>query len=197
MEDNLSKIVSEFIGSSEELKKDVVEAARAGIKKEITEYFTGYSSPFRKQVHEYLQKNIPMASFPLPSYAEIVNKEIIAEIDKMAAQTCISTFCKSFRKVLSGIPTEEEGRAIKEVMSSYHPVTSHDNILYKLGLRAIVSRIRPIQLVTHEGKYYFVFTDDLVIKDNDNNDDLELMTEEDAKRLVGFKDKIVDYSKKK
>ena len=96
MEDNLSKIVSEFIGSSEELKKDVVEAARAGIKKEITEYFTGYSSPFRKQVHEYLQKNIPMASFSLPSYAEIVNKEIIAEIDKMAAQTCISTFCKCY-----------------------------------------------------------------------------------------------------
>lgn len=60
-------------------------------------------------MHEYLQKNIPMASFPLPSYAEIVNKEIIAEIDKMAAQTCISTFCKSFRKVLSGIPTEEDG----------------------------------------------------------------------------------------
>lgn len=93
----------------------------------------------------------------------------------------------------------EEGRAIKEVMSSYHPVTSHDNILYKLGLRAIASccSFRPTQLITHEGKYYFVFTDDLVIKDNDNNDDLELMTEEDAKRLVGFKDKIVDYSKKK
>lgn len=109
MEDNLSKIVSEFIGSSEELKKDVIEAARVGIKKEITEYFTGYSSPFRKQVQEYLQKNIPMARFSLPSYAEIVNKEIIAEIDKMAAQTCISTFCKSFRKVLSGIPTEEDG----------------------------------------------------------------------------------------
>lgn len=93
----------------------------------------------------------------------------------------------------------EEGRAIKEVMSSYHPVTSHDNILYKLGLRAIASccSFRPTQLITHEGKYYFVITDDLVIKDNDNNDDLELMTEEDVKRLVGFKDKIVDYSKKK
>lgn len=92
----------------------------------------------------------------------------------------------------------EEGRAIKEVMSSYHPVTSHDNILYKLGLRAIASccSFRPTQL-THEGKSYFVITDDLVIKDNDNNDDLELMTEEDAKRLVGFRDKIVDYSKKK
>lgn len=92
----------------------------------------------------------------------------------------------------------EEGRAIKEVMSSYHPVTSHDNILYKLGLQAIASccSFRPTQL-TNDVKNYFVITDDLVIKDNDNNDDLELMTEEDVKRLVGFKDKIVDYSKKK
>ena len=91
----------------------------------------------------------------------------------------------------------EEGRAIKEVMSSYPPVTTHDDILKKLGLRAIVSSLpfRPTQLSTHVGKYYFVFTDDLVVKDNDNNDDLELITEEDAKRLIGFKDERVDYSK--
>ena len=93
--------------------------------------------------------------------------------------------------------SNEEGRAIKEVMSSYPPVTTHDDILKKLGLRSIVSSrpSRPTQLSTHYGKYYFVFTDDLVIKDNDNNDDLELITEEDAKRLIGFKDERVDYSK--
>ena len=91
----------------------------------------------------------------------------------------------------------EEGRAIIKVMSSYSPVTTHGDILKKLGLRAIVSSglSRPTQLSTHEGKYYFVFTDDLVVKDNDNNDDLELITEEDAKHLIGFKDERVDYSK--
>ena len=91
----------------------------------------------------------------------------------------------------------EEGRAIKEVMSSYHPVTTHDDILKKLGLRAIVSCIpfRPTGLTTYDGKYYFVITDDLVVKDNKNNDDFELITEEDAKRLIGFKDERVDYSK--
>ena len=93
--------------------------------------------------------------------------------------------------------SDEEGRAIKEVMSSYPPVTTHDDILKKLGLRAIVSCIpfRPTQLSTHYGKYYFVITDDLVVKDNKNNDDLELITEEDAKRLIGFKNERVDYSK--
>ena len=91
----------------------------------------------------------------------------------------------------------EEGRAIVKVMSSYHPVTTHDDILKKLGLRAIVSGrlLRPTQLSTHKGKYYFVFTDDLVIKDDQNNDEIELMTEEDVKRLIGFKDERVDYSK--
>ena len=92
----------------------------------------------------------------------------------------------------------EEGRAIKEVMSSYHPVTTHDDILEKLGLRALVAcrPFRPTNLTTHEGKYYFVITDDLFVKDNDNNDDLELITEEDVNRLVGFEYKLVDYSKK-
>lgn len=82
-------------------------------------------------------------------------------------------------------------------MSSYHPVTIHDDILKKLGLCALIACIpfRPINLTTHDGKYYFVLTDDLVIKDNENNDDLELITEEDAKRLTGFKDERVDYSK--
>lgn len=91
----------------------------------------------------------------------------------------------------------EEGRAIKEVMSSYPPVTTHDDILKKLGLRAIVSCIpfRPTNFTTHDGKYYFVFTDDLVVNDDHNNDEIELITEEDAKRLIGFKDKRVDYSK--
>ena len=94
-------------------------------------------------------------------------------------------------------PNNEEGRAIKEVMSSYPPVTTHDDILKKLGLRSIVSSrpSRPTQLSTHYGKYYFVFTDDLVVKDDQNNDEIELMTEEDAKRLIGFKDERVDYSK--
>ena len=91
----------------------------------------------------------------------------------------------------------EEWMAIKEVMSSYHPVTTHDDILKMLGLRAIVSCIpfRPTGLTTYDGKYYFVITDDLVVKCDQNNDEIELMTEEDAKRLIGFKDERVDYSK--
>ena len=93
--------------------------------------------------------------------------------------------------------SNEEGRAIKEVMSSYPPVTTHDDILKKLGLRTIVSCIpfRPTGLTTYDGKYYFVITDDLVVKCDQNNDEIELMTEEDAKRLIGFKDERVDYSK--
>lgn len=93
----------------------------------------------------------------------------------------------------------KEGKAIKKVMSSYLPVTTHDDILKKLGLRAIVSGrpFRPTQLSTHVGKYYFVFTDYLVVKCDQNNDEIELMTEEDAKRITGFKDERVDYNKKK
>ena len=164
----------------------------------------------RKQSLEYcdrIQKVIPfqltrvIASYvnstfsrKLEIYEFVVNPE---EYETLDNEVWSKTYHDDNQLWVTPNLNNEEGRAIKEVMSSYHPVTTHDDILKKLGLRAIVSSIpfRPTQLSTHYGKYYFVFTDDLVIKDNDNNDDLELITEEDAKRLIGFKDERVDYSK--
>ena len=165
----------------------------------------------RKQSVEYcdrIQKAIPfqltkvIASYvnstfsrKLEIYEFVVTPE---EYDTLDKEVWRRTYSEDNQFWVAPNLNNEEGRAIKEMMSSYHPVTTHDDILKKLGLRAICSSIpfRPTQLSTHYGKYYFVFTDDLVIKDNDNNDDLELITEEDAKRLIGFKDERVDYSKK-
>ncbi len=164
----------------------------------------------RKQSIEYcgrIQKAIPFqlanvnASYvnstfsrKLEIYEFIVTPEEYETLDK---EVWRRTYSEDNQIGVAPNLNNEEGRAIKEVMSSYPPVTTHDDILKKLGLRAIVSGrpFRPTQLSTHVGKYYFVFTDDLVVKDNDNNDDLELITEEDAKRLIGFKDVRVDYSK--
>ena len=164
----------------------------------------------RKQSLEYcdrIQKVIPfqlkkvIASYvnstfsrKLEIYEFVVTPEECETLDK---EVWSKTYHNDNQFWVAPNPNNEKGKAIIEVMSSYHPVTTHDDILKKLGLRAIVSDMpfRPTQLSTHKGKYYFVFTDDLVIKDNDNNDDLELITEEDAKRLIGFKDERVDYSK--
>ena len=155
----------------------------------------------RKQSLEYcdrIQKVIPfqlkkvIASYvnstfsrKLEIYEFVVTPEVYETLDK---EVWHGTYDDDNQFWVAPNLYNEEGRAIIEVMSSYHPVTTHDDILKKLGLRAIVSGrpFRPTQLSTHKGKYYFVFTDDLVIKDNDNNDDLELVTEEDAKRLIGF-----------
>ena len=165
----------------------------------------------RKQSLEYcdrIQKVIPFqlaevnASYVNSTFARkleiydfVVNPEEYETLDKEVWRRTYSDDDNQFW--VAPNLNNEEGRAIKEVMSSYPPVTTHDDILKKLGLRDIVpSRpIRPTQLSTHKGKYYFVFTDDLVIKDDQNNDEIELMTEEDVKRLIGFKDERVDYSK--
>ena len=164
----------------------------------------------RKQSLEYcdrIRKSIPfqltkvIASYvnstfsrKLESYEFAVTSEEYETLDK---EVWSKTYHDDNQFWVAPNPNNEEGRAIIEVMSSYHPVTTHADILKKLGVQAIVSGIpfRPTQLSTHEGKYYFVFTDDLFVKDDQNNDDLELITEEDAKRLIGFKDERVDYSK--
>ena len=166
----------------------------------------------RKQTAEYcdrIRKAIPfqltrvIASYvnstfsrKLEIYEFVVTPEEYETLDK---EVWSKTYYDDNQLWVTPNLNNEEGMAIKEVMSSSPPVTTHDDILKKLGLRAIVAcrPFRPINLVTHQGKYYFVFTDDLVIKNDESNDELELMTEEDTKRLVGFKDKVTDYSKKK
>ena len=165
----------------------------------------------RKQSLEYcdrIQKVIPFqlaevnASYVNSTFARkleiydfVVNPEEYETLDKEVWRRTYSDDDNQFW--VAPNLNNEAGRAIIEVMSSYHPVTTHDDILKKLGLRSIVSSrpSRPTQLSTHYGKYYFVFTDDLVVKDDQNNDEIELMTEEDVKRLIGFKDERVDYSK--
>ena len=164
----------------------------------------------RKQSAEYcgrIRKAIPfqltqvIASYvnstfsrKLEIYEFVVTPEVYETLDK---EVWHGTYNDDNQFWVAPNLNNEDGRAIKEVMSSYPPVTTHDDILKKLGLRdTIPSRLsRPTQLSTHEGKYYFVFTDDLVVKCDQNNDEIELMTEEDAKRLIGFKDERVDYSK--
>ena len=164
----------------------------------------------RKQSLEYcdrIQKVIPFqlaevnASYvnstfsrKLEIYEFIVTPEDYETLDK---EVWHGTYIDDNQFWVAPNLNNEAGRAIIEVMSSYHPVTTHDDILKKLGLRAIVSCIlfRPTGLTTYDGKYYFVIIDDLVVKCDQNNDEIELMNEEDAKRLIGFKDERVDYSK--
>ena len=45
--------------SKEDIQQAVNESAREGMLKQIEEFFTGYNSPFRKKVEEYLSEQIP------------------------------------------------------------------------------------------------------------------------------------------
>ena len=171
--------------------KDVIDKER----KQSLEYCDRIQKVIPFQLKEVIASYVNSTfSRKLEIYEFIVTPEDYETLDK---EVWHGTYIDDNQFWVAPNLNNEEGRAIIEVMSSYHPVTTHDDILKKLGLRATVSSIpfRPTQLSTHKGKYYFVFTDDLVIKDDQNNDEIELMTEEDVKRLIGFKDERVDYSK--
>ena len=171
--------------------KDVIDKER----KQSLEYCDRIQKVIPFQLKEVIASYVNSTfSRKLEIYEFIVTPEECETLDK---EVWSKTYHDDNQIWVAPNLNNEEGRAIKEVMSSYHPVTTHDDILKKLGLRAIVSCIpfRPTGLTTYDGKYYFVITDDLVVKCDQNNDEIELMTEEDAKRLIGFKDERVDYSK--
>ena len=172
-------------------EKDVIDKER----KQSLEYCDRIQKVIPFQLKEVIASYVNSTfSRKLEIYEFIVTPVEYETLDK---EVWNGTYSDDNQFLVAPNLNNEEGRAIIKVMSSYHPVTTHDDILKKLGLRAIVSGrlLRPTQLSTHKGKYYFVFTDDLVVKDDQNNDEIELMTEEDVKRLIGFKDGRVDYSK--
>lgn len=172
--------VKDVIGKERKQSVEYCDRIRKAIPFRLTEVIASY-------VNSTFSRKLEIYEFVVtPEEYETLDKEVWCRTNSDDNQFFVAPNLNN-----------EEGRAIKEVMSSYPPVTNHDDILKKLGLRAIVSSrpSRPTQLSTHYGKYYFVFTDDLVVKCDQNNDELELMTEVDAKRLIGFKDERVDYSK--
>ena len=171
--------------------KDVIDKER----KQSLEYCDRIQKVIPFQLKKVIASHVnSIFSRKLEIYEFVVTPEEYETLDK---EVWSKTYHDDNQFWVAPNLSNEEGRAIIEVMSSYHPVTTHDDILKKLGLRAIVSGrpFPPTQLSTHKGKYYFVFTDDLIIKDDQNNDEIELMTEEDVKGLIGFKDERVDDSK--
>lgn len=109
MKNKIKNFVSEFTIDQEEIKKAATEAARKAILKEVNDFFTGYDSPFRKEVRKYLEANQPPVTFQLPEFAEIINKGLTEEIDNLCSEIGIKKYAHTLRQALTNVPVREDG----------------------------------------------------------------------------------------
>lgn len=86
------------------LQQKATEAAMKGAMTSIDEFYTGWSSPYRKQIDEHLKKTQINGSIDLPDIISLINEKLTKEID-LIANTAVS---KSFIPLVQKFLTRED-----------------------------------------------------------------------------------------
>ncbi|MGN7818823.1 hypothetical protein ACTJJB_01765 [Chitinophaga sp. 22536] len=92
------------------LQEKANEYAMKGAIEKIKEYYTGYDSPFKKEISRVLEAQQVGVCFELPDIIARINEGLTNEIDKIANQAIAQTFVPMVSKFLT--------RADKEVKFS-------------------------------------------------------------------------------
>lgn len=88
------------------------DAASKAIIDEVTSYYTGYSSPFRKKIREYIENNAPSVNFQLPNFAEALENSVKKEIESIANAAGIRQTCKAIREGFVHLKHEDDGTVL-------------------------------------------------------------------------------------
>lgn len=84
----------------ERLQAAINEAAFKGAVNAATEFYSGYNSPFQKQVREELEAKGVNFSFQLPDVVAMINTSLSAEVDRIANNAIAATYLPLVREVL-------------------------------------------------------------------------------------------------
>lgn len=82
------------------LKEKATEFAMKGAIESIEEFYSGYNSPFRKQIDEQLKKQQTAFSLNLPDIIALLNEGLTKEIELIANTAVSKTFVPMVQKFL-------------------------------------------------------------------------------------------------
>ncbi len=89
--------------NTQELTEKAREYAMKGAIQEIQEFYSGYSSPFRKAIREYLESKTTSIHLELPDIVGLINEALSQEIDKIANNSIAETFIPLAKDALTRI----------------------------------------------------------------------------------------------
>lgn len=100
------------------IQKAAQDAAMKAALKEVEDYYLGYSSTYRKNLHEYLEKNAPSIKLELPEFSELISKSLSAEIENIVNKTCTERFAQELRSCFSHLNEEEDGTILLTTLAN-------------------------------------------------------------------------------
>lgn len=116
------------------------KAATEAVMYEVKEYYSGYNSPFKKQIKQYLEKNAPVQSnFELPNFAELLQNRLATEIEKLVNTIAIEKNVQYFTELFEQQEINNEGTVnisfvfkemCKEIRDGYLEASIHKDDIY-------------------------------------------------------------------
>lgn len=85
------------------LEEKAKEFAMKGAIKEIEDYYTGYNSPFRKQIKKDLESKTTSIHLELPDILALINQSLSEEIDRIANNSVAELFVPMATNALTRI----------------------------------------------------------------------------------------------
>lgn len=95
-----NKIVEPML-DMEEIQKKANEYALKGAVECIKEYYTGYNSPFKKEIENRLNQMSPSFCFTMPEVMGVINESLSSQIDIIANEAIAKSYVPLVRKFLT------------------------------------------------------------------------------------------------
>lgn len=105
------------------LEKTASELAHKAAVDVLKDFYTGYNSPFKKQLEEDFKSKVTSFHFQLPDIIATLNEKIAVEVDKIANTAIARTYLPLATKMLTKVEPEIK---LSEFLTDFIKTTSYE-----------------------------------------------------------------------
>ena len=108
----------------EEIQKKANEYALKGAVECIKKYYTGYNSPFKKEIENRLNQMSPSFCFTMPEVMGVINESLSSQIDIIANEAIAKSYVPLVRKFLT---RGEEVIRVSDIVDKFKQQHEYDD----------------------------------------------------------------------
>lgn len=118
-----------------EVQKAANEYALQGVKDTLKSFFTGYNSPFTKQVREHFESQIPSFTMDITGIMALLNDALVAMSDQIINQAVAQSYIPMVRKLLTRVDEKVKvSDIVRKFLEVYGDIDGWDGDKFEVEL---------------------------------------------------------------
>lgn len=119
----------------EEIQKAANEYALMGVKNTLKSFFTGYDSPFTKQVREHFESQIPSFNMDITGIMALLNDALVSMTDQVVNQAVAQSYIPAVKKLLTRIDDKVKvSDIVRKFLEVYGDIDGWDGDKFEVEL---------------------------------------------------------------